>query len=410
VEEITLPRGKLLFQQGSTATSLYFVEAGRVAQVKEDSAARRIVHRHAGPGMYLGRYALVAGRPFRFSAVAEEETTLLAIPLRYLYPLLFTHDDWKSWFFRTDIAARLRAVPLFMDFDDWDIYPLADAVEVQQVEAGAIIFEAGDEADSFYIVDQGQVIETGPASLQPQAEWPQYFAAGNFFGRYNLMRGEQRRATAVARIPTRLFRISGQTVQELLSDRVKDLPKNLVHVDIVARLREVPLFSGLSDEHLRLLSGFAALEYHRPGDIVARQGEPATSLLILEQGEAIARLQTGKGNPRPVRYFKAYAPGAPPSATAGESNHFGDHGLLADEMRGATVEVTRPSVWIVLRRDDFERFLAEAGLRLDDLKPAFQPDAQANTPLRHHPTISLFRTRCTGIGSCRLHGLRRWAS
>ncbi len=381
-EETTLPKGKTLFQQGSPATSVYFVEQGRVVEVEEDRTGRRIVHRRAGPGEYLGRYALVTGRPYRVSAITEEASTLLAIPLRHLYPLLLAHDDWRSWFFRTDIAARLRAVPLFMGFDDWDVYSLADTVEIQQYETGAVIFEAGDEADSLYVVDQGQVLETGPSSLQPEEEWPQYFAAGSHFGHYSLMRGEKRRATAVARLPTRLFRVPGQTLQELLADRAKDLPKDLVRVDVLAKLREVPLFSGLSDEHLRLLAGYACLEYHRPGDIVARQGEPATSLMILEQGEAIVRFQVGKGKPRPVGYFRAHRSGvaAPASPAESEGNYFGAHALLAHEMRGATVEGTRPCVWIVLGREDFQRFLADAGLRPDDLKRTLQPEGQVSAP------------------------------
>jgi CRP-like cAMP-binding protein/membrane protein YdbS with pleckstrin-like domain len=382
VEEVSLSKGDVLFQQGMPAPSVYFVEKGRVAEVERDRSGREIVVRYAVQGEYLGRYALVTGQPFRVSAVAEEDSTLLAIPLRYLQPLLFAHSDWRSWFFHTDIAARLRAVPLLIGFSDWDIYRLADAVEVQEYAAGSPVFRAGDEADSFYIVDRGQVMQTPSPRMQPQKDWPRYFATGNHFGDFSLQRGKKRQADAIARLPTRLFRIPGPTMVALLADRARQLPGDQARVDVLGRLQGVPLFATLDDQQLRLLSGYVCLEYHRSGDIVARQGEAATSLMILDEGEAVVRLQTGRGLPRPVAYMKAYGRRAAPVAEAGgaEVEYFGAHALLADEMRGATVEVTKPSVWIVLNRADFERFLADAGLRVEGLKQARQAEAQGGTP------------------------------
>lgn len=382
VEELSLSKGDVLFQQGMPAPSVYFVEKGRVAEVERDPSGQEIVVRHAAQGEYLGRYALVTGQPFRVSAVAEQDSILLDIPLRHLQPLLFAHADWRSWFFRTDIAARLRAVPLLIGFNDWDIYRLADAVEVQEYAAGTPVFRAGDEADSFYIVDRGQVVQTPSPRMQPQKDWPRYFATGNHFGDFSLQPGQKRQADAIARLPTRLFCIPGPTMVALLAERAKLLPGDQARVDVLGRLRGVPLFATLDDQQLRLLTGYVCLEYHRPGDIVARQGEPATSLMILDEGEAVVRLQTGRGQPRPVTYMKAYGRRAAPVAEAGgaEVEVFGAHALLADEMRGATVEVTKPSVWIVLNRADFERFLADAGLRRESLKQARQVEAQGGAP------------------------------
>jgi CRP-like cAMP-binding protein/membrane protein YdbS with pleckstrin-like domain len=370
IQQKRLKRDKVLFRQGDPPDFVYFIEKGKVAEVRVVPTGRGRVHRHAEQGDYVGRRALLTGQPFELTAIAEEETTLLAIPLRYLQRLMFAHDDWHSWFFRTDVAARMRAVPLFRDLGDWDVYRLADAVEVRE-------YEAGDKADSFYIVDQGQVTQEPSPTSQAQKGGPQYFAAGNYFGRHGLIQGQGREATAIAQKPTRLFRIPERTLRDLLQERAQDLPKDLARVDLRARLQEIPLFSSLSHDNLRLLTGYVSLEYHRSGDIVARQGQPATSLMILEEGEAVVRLQVGKGQPRPVTYLKAHR-GAAPSTWASrlESNYFGAHALLADEMRGATVEVTQPSVWIVLNRDDFKQFLADADLSTDDLEQALQSEAQ----------------------------------
>jgi CRP-like cAMP-binding protein/membrane protein YdbS with pleckstrin-like domain len=384
VEEVSLTRGDILFRQGTPAPSVYFVEQGKVAEVEYDQAGMETTYRRASEGEYLGRYALVTGQPFRVTAIAEEDTTLLAIPLRHLTPLLFEHEDWRSWFFHTGIASRLRSVPLLIGLSDWDVYRLADAVEVETRAVGDTIFRAGDKADSFYIVDQGQVIETPSPGLQPQHDWPRYYAAGNFFGLFSLERDQRRQATAVARLATRLFRIPGQTMKALLADRAEGLVGDQARVNLRKRLREVDLFTHLPDNHLRLLTGYVSLVHHRPGDIVARQGEPANSLMILDEGEAVVRLQIGRGQPRPVAYFKAYRGSAAPFVrSAGEEgNYFGAHALLAEEMRGATVEVTQPSIWIVLSQEDFGRFLADAGLSPGDLRKyqSLSPQASAIPP------------------------------
>ena len=258
VEAISLPEGEILFEQGDPAGYVYYVEQGMVAEVERvpvqppppttrhapgvPPTTKEIVHRYAGQGEYLGRYALATGQPFRISTVAEVDSILLAIPLRYMQPFLFAHDDWRSWFFRTDIATRLRAVPLFMALDDWDIYRLADATEVTDHAVGTAIFEPGDEADCLYIVDQGQVIEPLPPPDGPREEWPRYFGPGNFFGHFGLQRGQDLQTTTVARLPTRLFRISEQTIEKLLADRTDDILQDQARVDLPGRLPDPPVF------------------------------------------------------------------------------------------------------------------------------------------------------------------------
>jgi CRP-like cAMP-binding protein/membrane protein YdbS with pleckstrin-like domain len=343
---------------------------------------KEVVLRYAGQGEFLGRYALVTGQPFRVSAVAEMDSVLLAIPLRYMQPFLFAHEDWRSWFFRSDVATRLRSVPLFMGLDDWDIYRLADAAEVTSHAAGEPIFEVGDESTCLYVVDRGQVIEPLPPPDAPREEWPRYFGPGNFFGHSSLRRGLKRQTTAVARLPTRLFCISAQTIENLLADRADEVLETQARVDLPERLREIPQFSNLTKEYLHLLSGYVCLEYHRPGDIVARQGEPATSLMILVEGEAVVRLQFGKGQPRTVTYFKAHLKGH--RAGTSEGNFFGAHALFEEELRGATVEVTRPSVWLVLHRDDFGYFMRETGLSKADLMRGPAPDLPLPFKARRH--------------------------
>jgi CRP-like cAMP-binding protein/uncharacterized membrane protein YdbT with pleckstrin-like domain len=382
VEELAYIPGETLFLQGEPASYLYFVERGQVSEVETLSGGQQRLHRIAGSGQYLGRYGMVTGRPFQVTATAHEETIVLAIPLRELQPILFSYPDWRGWFFRTEVAARMRAMPLFADLDDWAVYRLADHAEVLDYEADSTVHQATAKAEYLFVIDQGQVMEMPDPGHQPPGDWPRYMAAGNFFG-------QQPGTIAITRKKTRLYRIPWSALRELLRDRAAAPSAALVRTDVFRALQSVSLFKCIADDRLRLLAGYASLVLRRPGEIVARQGEPATALMILVEGEAIVRRQIGQEQPRPVRYFKVRrtGPNEDAQAEAGQTVYFGDHALLADELRGATVEVTETSIWIVVDRADFRRFMDEAKLPYEDLKKASKPHTAAGASLPSEPEL-----------------------
>ncbi len=396
VREIELAKDDVLFSQGETLTFVYYVEQGEVKETGVEGDGRSAVPRVAQAGDYLGRYALVTGQPARVTAVAQDNSTLLAIPLRDLQPILFSYKNWHDWFFNTDVATRLRSMPWFKDFDDWDLYFLADRVEAREYATGDTIFHASEGSDGIYVVERGQVIEEPPAA-SPTSGWPKYFATGNFFGGVDPLSTTPRGVTAMARLPSRVLHISRKVLKELKDAGVGNLEQNLTRIDIAGHLKQIEIFSSLDDVTLRLLSGYVSLIYYQAGEIVSRQGDPATSLMILVEGEAIVRRQMGQGQPRPVAYLKAH-PGHGRSSVQAkllEIPHFGEHALLSEEIRGATVEITESSTWIVLNRGDFERFRQDSGLEESEFEDAARPTAAA---LPAHPAdvdrLQLpFRTR-----------------
>jgi CRP-like cAMP-binding protein/membrane protein YdbS with pleckstrin-like domain len=382
VFEMRLEAGKILFKEGDPITLFFCVERGEIEEQGNLPDGRPNIPRRAKPGDYLGRYSLVTGQPSRITARAIRDTTLLAIPLRELQPILFSYPDWRRWFFRTDVATRLRAIPLFMMFDDWDLYFLADRVESKEFQAGQTIFRAGDPPDGIYVVDQGQVIETLPPTARPDEGWPRYYANGSFFGRHATLRGDPRQTTAAALLATRAFLVPTQTLKEILDTRGTDLAQELEYIDIAGYLQQIDLFSELPANKLRRLAGYVSLVYRAPGEIVSRQGDPATSLMILAEGEAIVRRQVGQGPPRAVAYLRAHAGEDRSSVQAQWQGivYFGNHALLEEDIRGATVEVTEPSAWIVLQREDFDRFLDDTGLNRNQLKKGARPAPEQVPP------------------------------
>lgn len=378
VQRQVCQRGEVLFEQDHTAEFLYFVHEGRFLlerTVETPGGQTQTVRRSAGPGEYLDGYALITGETFRATATAQQYTTVLAIPFRALQPLLFIHPGWREWFFPIEFAERLRAVPLFKWLEDWDIYLLAGEVTPQQFSPGQQVYGSDDAAEHFYVIDQGQVEERPTDGTGP---W--YLAAGNYFGTDSLKGGWQRKATTVAAKPTRVFRLPGRMVNELLQQRQVQLDGQDTRRGLVDRLRDVSLFRVLPDDRLRYLAGYVNLVYFRPGDIVTRQGDLADKLMILHEGEAVVLRKSARERPRPVRRLVAQ-PGDPRGS--GQSEHFGARALVGRETRGATVEVAEPSTWIVLERGDFQQFLHDAGLTEADLGPLVGPvEDTASAPLQ----------------------------
>lgn len=55
--------------------------------------------------------------------------------------------------------------------------------------------------------------------------------------------------------------------------------------DIVARLANVPIFSGCSKRELALIARSAKTVTHRKGTVIAREGEPGVGLFVILEGE-----------------------------------------------------------------------------------------------------------------------------
>jgi CRP/FNR family cyclic AMP-dependent transcriptional regulator len=106
-------------------------------------------------------------------------------------------------------------------------------------------------------------------------------------------------------------------------------------------LRQVPLFSGLSDADLE---GFASVLRERRvprGSIVMMQGERGDALYLLAEGQAKVVLIGEDG--REVIL-----------SVLGPGSFFGEMALLDDEPRSAHVVVMEDSQLLQLRRDDFQ--------------------------------------------------------
>lgn len=130
-------------------------------------------------------------------------------------------------------------------------------------------------------------------------------------------------------------------------------------MDLIESLRRVPLFSHLSEEHLRLVAGIGDECAIDPGEQLCRQADLGAKFFIIASGEAVVRRVDEHGLQRPVGMMRA-----------GDS--FGTTSLFLGEPRDATViAVSEVGFWEI-GRADFQELLTEY--------PRFRRQIQSATP------------------------------
>jgi CRP-like cAMP-binding protein len=108
---------------------------------------------------------------------------------------------------------------------------------------------------------------------------------------------------------------------------------------LVDELRQVPLFSGLSQRQLKQLArGFKEREF-RPGTSMVRQGEMSgVGFFVITGGEASVSVDGME------------------VARLGPGDHFGELALISEQVRSATVTAEGPLQCLVMAFWDFRRF------------------------------------------------------
>jgi CRP-like cAMP-binding protein len=109
-------------------------------------------------------------------------------------------------------------------------------------------------------------------------------------------------------------------------------------------LRNVPLFSELSERELTSIAGLAQRRRYQPRDVIVQQSDPSTELFIIIEG-----------------HLKVLTIGAEGRDTAlgimGPGEVFGEVSLLDGGPRSATIAALDSAELLVIRREHFFQFL-----------------------------------------------------
>jgi CRP/FNR family transcriptional regulator, cyclic AMP receptor protein len=109
-------------------------------------------------------------------------------------------------------------------------------------------------------------------------------------------------------------------------------------------LSRVPLFADLPSDELEALSARLRRLRHAKGDVIFRQGDPGTSLYIIQRGTVNITLSSRAGQQMIL-------------ARLGAGEFFGEMALLDGEPRSANAVATDAAEFLLLDRDDFLTYL-----------------------------------------------------
>lgn len=113
------------------------------------------------------------------------------------------------------------------------------------------------------------------------------------------------------------------------------------HVQI---LRQVPLFSGLSEKQLKMLAERLTKRDYTEGDVIITQGRGGEGLFVITEGSAEAVRSQPDGEKVTVNEF-------------GAKDYFGELALLDEGLRTASMIATSKTTCFILTRWDFKSIL-----------------------------------------------------
>jgi len=161
----------------------------------------------------------------------------------------------------------LQSVKIFGTLSGRMISRVADVVEEIVLEANEAIIREGDEADSMYIIHEGQAVVSqkncdGKGDDADDGNLLRVLKEGDYFGERALLFDERRSATVTAASKIRLMRLDKESFRTLLAD---------LHAELLKRAPK--------DEHKKKPSPAPA----RP-PAGARHGEPIVSSVVRPPG------------------------------------------------------------------------------------------------------------------------------
>lgn len=140
--------------------------------------------------------------------------------------------------------------------------------------------------------------------------------------------------------------------------------------ELIARLKALPLFTGLSEDELEAVAGLVEQSSFPPGTLIFKQGDPSDRFYIIESGQVSLTVHD-------------QASAEAKLTCLGPGEFFGEVGLLKDAPRNATVVTDKATSLYHFSKDNFDELLA----RLPKLKApiARRARVRALKEQAHHP-------------------------
>lgn len=279
-----------------------------------------------------GQVIKVKIQDLKIPAVGLENTLILPV------------EEYPEGYFKARRRLQILSETFyFRNLSPVKLLELFSVMEEEQVPAGTIIIQSGEESEKFYLIELGQV------EVYHEGKKVATLVSGDSFGENALWsehRG-RRSATVVAKTATNLLTISKKDFLE--GTGRPDIDTDLKKVSryrpfLSGMLAKTPLFKNLNTDQIEEIATLIQEEfYFKKGSIIIQQGDRSASLFLVKEGSIRLERSDGKA----VKELVKLGPG----------DSFGEISLLTGFPRTATAIADEDSVVLELKRENFEKIL-----------------------------------------------------
>ncbi|MGH7961788.1 MAG: cyclic nucleotide-binding domain-containing protein [Candidatus Binatia bacterium] len=222
-----VPAGTAIFQEGSFGEHLFLILRGTVrtsthiALDNEKQAAVELEELHVGD--FFGEMSALSMNAHLLTAETVTPVFLLLVPQFIVQELDATQERFRKLirqtYVRRAVQILLRRIPMLRFSDGAEIDGLIPKVTLQTFEAGEIIFEEGEQANTLYVVHQGFV----KVSKRDQGKQRilSYLVEGDCFGETGVLAGAPRSASATAMSKTEALVVLGEDFRNLVNTNLQ---------------------------------------------------------------------------------------------------------------------------------------------------------------------------------------------
>lgn len=244
-------------------------------------------------------------------------------------------------------TAFLRSVDLFSGLDDSTLSRLQTRLSKVTLQAGEILFNAGDTGNDLYIVRAGELAVFTQRSGNKTRKVAT-ITSGQCVGEMGLFMSGTRQATVRAESDAELCKLDRAAFQALLEEapRLKSVFGRIIESRL-PKLRAVlmDLFGGLDDNVFRDIESCLTWRRLLRGEVLFREGDAGDALYLIVHGRVQINVRSsGSGETRVL-------------GELGRGEWVGEMSLLDNLPRSATVSALRDSDLLGLTRAGFDTVL-----------------------------------------------------
>jgi len=208
--EKKIPAGERIIQEGDDGDVMFLIESGAFDCIKKIDGSDKVVKK-CGQGDVFGELALLYNCPRAASVEATEEAVVWQLD-RETFSHIVRDASAKR---REAFQDFLKTVPLFKPLESYDLMQLADCLQQESLDAGQKILKQGDPGDTFYIVEEGELIATKKRDGGQEEEVLEY-KRGDYFGELALLKNEPRAASVEAKTEAKICKIDRKSFKNIL--------------------------------------------------------------------------------------------------------------------------------------------------------------------------------------------------